>query len=278
MGDPVGPPDVRRELAWRFREEADLHGGLVAFYEVGAEDLPLYLDLGLVPRKIGEEGRVLLTEFSMEGKARSKLRAAVNRVKREGVRFELIPTHAVPPLLDQLEAVSKAWLTKCNTREKRFSLGCFDRAYLSRLPLAVARRGERIVAFANVWAGTDREEMSVDLMRYCDDAPPGVMDFLFSELMLWGRQQGYRWFCLGVAPLSGIEHHRLAPLWNQLGALLFRHGEHFYNFQGLRFFKEKYDPVWEPRYLVSPGGLATPFVLGHVAALVSGGLSGVVAR
>jgi hypothetical protein len=69
-----------------------------------------------------------------------------------------------------------------------------------------------------------------------------------------------------MAPLSGFEHHRLTPLWNRLGALLFRHGEHFYNFQGLRAFKEKFDPVWEPRYLAAPGGLAAPLVLTDVAA------------
>jgi phosphatidylglycerol lysyltransferase len=70
----------------------------------------------------------------------------------------------------------------------------------------------------------------------------------------------------------------LAPLWNRLGALLFRHGEHFFNFQGLRAFKDKFDPVWEPRYLASPGGLAVPLVLTDVAALISGGVAGVVAR
>ncbi len=120
--------------------------------------------------------------------------------------------------------------------------------------------------------------MSLDLMRYADDAPSGVMEYLFAQLMLWGRAQGYRWFSLGMAPLAGLEEHRLAPLWNKLGALLFRHGEHFYNFQGLRAFKDKFDPIWAPRYLASPGGLATPIALGHVAALVSGGVSGVVTK
>jgi phosphatidylglycerol lysyltransferase len=60
--------------------------------------------------------------------------------------------------------------------------------------------------------------------------------------------------------------------------MLFRHGEHFYDFQGLRAFKDKFDPTWEPRYLASPGRFVTPFVLGHVAALVRGGVTGVVAR
>jgi phosphatidylglycerol lysyltransferase len=104
------------------------------------------------------------------------------------------------------------------------------------------------------------------------------MDALFLELMLWGREQGYRWFNLGMAPLSGLEERTLAPPWNRAGAWIFRHGEHFYNFQGLRRYKEKFDPVWEPRYLACPGGLALPRVLADIAALIAGGLRGVVGR
>ena len=278
MGDPVGPPEARRELAWRFRELADTEGDWAAFYEVGADDLPLYLDLGLAPRKLGEEARVPLAEFSLAGGSRKALRAAHNRVVREGFGFSLLPPAEVPGRLDELERLSDSWLAEKNTREKRFSVGWFDRAYLSRTPVALVQREGRAVAFANVWLGGDREELSIDLMRHGTDAPPGTMDYLFAELMLWGRAEGYRWFSLGMAPLSGLESHRFAPVWNRAGALLFRFGEHFYNFQGLRAFKDKFDPVWEPRYLAAPGGIALPFVLSHAAALISGGVRGVVAR
>jgi phosphatidylglycerol lysyltransferase len=278
MGDPVGAPAERRELAWRFRELADQHGGRTVFYEVAGDDLPVYVDLGLSLRKLGEEARVPLEQFSLEGSSRKGLRQSERRAEREGCSFEVLRPEAVPPLLDELEAISDAWLAGKNTREKRFSLGFFDRANLSQLPVAVVRRDGRIVAFANVWMGAEKHEITIDLMRYGSQAPSGTMEYLFVQLMLWGRSLGYRWFSLGVAPLSGLEHHRLAPLWNRFGALLFRYGEHFYNFQGLRSFKAKFDPVWEPRFLASPGGLAVPVVLGHVAALVSGGVSGVVAK
>ena len=135
-----------------------------------------------------------------------------------------------------------------------------------------------MVAFANVWLGADRTEISVDLMRYTSVAPPGVMEFLLIELMLWGKENGYQRFNLGVAPLSGIENRSLAPLWNRVGALLFSRGEPFYNFQGLRAYKEKFDPIWEPRYLASPGGLVLPRILTNVASLISGGLVGVVSK
>jgi phosphatidylglycerol lysyltransferase len=115
-------------------------------------------------------------------------------------------------------------------------------------------------------------------MRHRPDAPRGVMDLLFAELMQWGSAQGYAWFNLGMAPLSGLPEHELSPLWNRVGAIVFRHGEHFYNFQGLRAYKEKFDPVWTPRYLAAPGGLHLARVLANLASLISGGLRGVVAK
>jgi phosphatidylglycerol lysyltransferase len=70
----------------------------------------------------------------------------------------------------------------------------------------------------------------------------------------------------------------LAPLRHRVGALVFEHGERFYNFQGLRHFKEKFDPVWEPRYLASPGGLALPRILAAIATMISSGWKGVVGK
>jgi phosphatidylglycerol lysyltransferase len=106
-----------------------------------------------------------------------------------------------------------------------------------------------------------------------------VMEYLFVRTMLWGKARGYRRFSLGMAPLAGFEGGGpRATRWRRLGALVYRHGEHFYNFRGLRAYKEKFDPEWAPRYLAAPGGLALPRVLADVTALISGGLVGVVRR
>lgn len=279
MGDPIGPPEGRHALAWRFREMTDQHGGWPVFYEVGAEDLPTYLDLGLSLHKLGEDARVPLADFSFEGSKRKSMRAVQRRCERAGGAFEVIPPEGVGAVIDDLERVSDAWLAVKHTREKGFSLGAFDRAYMQRQPVAVVRVEDTIVAFANLWYGADGGELSPDLMRYDpENAPPSVMEYLFGQLMLHGKEAGYAWFGLGMAPLSGLSQHRLAPVWNRLGSLLYQHGEHFYNFQGLRQYKDKFEPVWEPRYLASPGGLSLPVVLTHVSSLISGGIGGVVSR
>ncbi|MBN3538638.1 phosphatidylglycerol lysyltransferase domain-containing protein, partial [Sphingomonas pseudosanguinis] len=99
---------------------------------------------------------------------------------------------------------SDDWLLAKGHGEKGFSLGRFDPVYLALTDCAVVRVEGRIVAFANLWKAGERRELSVDLMRHLEDAPGGVMDYLFVELMLWGQAQGYARFALGLAPLSGV--------------------------------------------------------------------------
>ena len=278
LGDPLGAETERGELAWRFRESADRHGGWPVFYEVSAKHLPIYIDLGLTLFKLGEEAIIPLSGFSLEGGNRKALRRTRKDAMKAGATFEMIPPEDTHIFIPEMKQVSDEWLASKRTKEKGFSLGRFDERYLQSSPVALVRVGDAVVAFANVWLGADESEISVDLMRYTSVAPPGVMEFLLIELMLWGKANGYERFNLGMAPLSGIENRSVAPLWNRVGALLFSRGEPFYNFQGLRQYKEKFDPIWEPRYLASPGGLVLPRILTNVASLISGRLAGVVSR
>jgi phosphatidylglycerol lysyltransferase len=278
MGDPMGREEEGAELVWEFRELSDRHGGWTVFYEVGRKNLHLYLELGLMLLKLGEEARVPLADFTLEGGGRKGLRYQLRKLEKEGASFEVAPSERVPALLPELRAISDRWLQGKRAREKGFSLGRFDEAYLRHFPVALVRDRGRLVAFANIWASAAKHELSVDLMRHLPDAPAGVMDYLFTSLLLWGKAEGYASFSLGMAPFAGLPARQLAPLWSRLGALVFRHGEHFYNFQGLRAYKNKFDPEWSPRYLASPGGLALPAVLSNVAALVSGSVMGALRK
>jgi phosphatidylglycerol lysyltransferase len=276
--DPVGPQSEWAELVWRFLERAREAGGRASFYQVRPQTLPVYLDAGLRVFKLGEEAYVSLPEFSLKGKTRSNLRSGVNRAEREGLVFEMVAVEHVPAVLGEIRGISDAWLAEHNTAEKGFSLGAFEEAYVLRQPVALVRRQGQVVAFATLLLTGRHAEVSVDLMRHLPDAPKGTMDFLFAKLMLHFQGQGFQRFGLGMAPLSGMAEHPLAPNWHRFGRLLFARGEHFYNFQGLRAFKEKFDPVWESRYLAAPGGIAPLLVLTDIAALISGGLRNVVAK
>ena len=278
MGDIVGTSEQAKELIWDFYEMSKLHQGRAAFYEVGERCIPVFLDLGLTLIKIGEEAKVPLDSFTLEGSASKDFRYTVKNVEKKGYQFEIISPEGVPGLMPELKKVSDAWLEMKAGKEKRFSVGFFDEKYLSNFPAAIVRNETEIVAFANIWIGAQKEEISVDLMRHSPDAPDRTMEYLFVKLMIWGKENGYRRFSLGMAPLSGFEKRQFAPMWNKIGSLIFTHGEHFYNYKGLRDFKEKFNPVWSPKYIALPKGLKQGLALKDIATLISGGMKGIFSK
>ena len=276
--DPIGPEHEWPELIWRFVEHAHDHGGRACFYQASSRSIPLYLDVGLAAHKLGECAMVSLADFSLQGSRRAPLRHAVSKAERDGLSFELLPPSALPSLLPELRRISDAWLAGHATREKGFSLGAFEPDYLACTPIAVVRKGGTLIAFANLMTTAMKVEATIDLMRYTPDAPKGVMDYLFVQLMLHCKAEGFAKFGLGMASMSGMSSHYNAPGWQRLGRLIYRHGESFYNFRGLRAFKQKFDPVWEPRYLCAEGGIQPLIVFTDITALVSGGIKGVLAK
>jgi phosphatidylglycerol lysyltransferase len=271
LGDPVGPESELSDLIRRFLERCDDFGGVPVFYEIGKANLHRYADFGLTFVKLGEEAKVDLTTFTLEGGPASRYRQVIRRLEKDGGSFRVIDAAGVPAVMGQLRAVSDDWLSAKASAEKGFSLGFFDEAYLARFPVGVIEAAGRIQAFANIWPGPGQEELSIDLMRYHRDAPKSVMEALLVHLMVWGREHGYRRFVLGMAPLSGFEDSPVATLWQRLGAFLYEHGEAIYNFQGLRAYKDKFNPAWEPHYLAYPGRLRLPRIMADVSALVAGG-------
>jgi phosphatidylglycerol lysyltransferase len=275
--DPVGPSVEWAPLIWRFVEMARASGGRAVFYQVAPENLALYADMGLVAFKLGEEAQVDLQAFDLKGSKRANLRNSANRCEKAGVQFELVPVAEVPALLDSLRAVSDDWMAAHNVREKRFSLGAFIPDYIALRPVAVLRRDGQVVAFASLMLTGQAEEASIDLMRFSSKAPPAVMEYLLMRLILMFKEQGYKRFNLGMAPLSGLSASAVG-LWQQVGRAVYERGDRFYNFSGLRTFKSKFGPEWEARYMAVPGGLNPMLALADITVLIAGGLRGVVGK
>ncbi len=278
LGPPVGRRDERLDLLWAFRELADAHAARPGIYGVTPEDLPEIVELGFSIQKIGESAAVPIDSFSLEGRKRGNLRRSWRKTGECGACFEVVPAGVSPCLYSELQAVSDEWLAHHAGGEKTFSLGGFEPAYVAEFPIAVVRVEGRVMAFATLWTTAQRTAFSIDLMRYADDAPKDVMDFLFVELLHWGREQGYVAFEFGMAPLAGLEDRPLAPIMSRVGRLMFERGEEIYNFRGVHRFKDKYDPVWQPRYIAAPHKWAIPLLLADVGIMSSGGMSGIRPR
>ncbi|MFB9949651.1 bifunctional lysylphosphatidylglycerol flippase/synthetase MprF [Rhizobium puerariae] len=276
--DPVGALEETADLVWRFVEEARARGGRAVFYQISPGLLSHCVDAGLRAFKLGELAIVDLARFDLKGGRLAGLRQAINKGAREGLEFSVIDPPQVMASIEDLRCVSDAWLAEHNTREKTFSLGAFREDYVASQPVAVLRKENRIVAFATLSVTDTKQEGTVDLMRFSPDAPKGSMDFLFVKIMEYLRDAGYAHFNLGMAPLSGMSTREAALAWDRIGSVVFEHGERFYNFKGLKAFKSKFHPTWEPRYLAVAGGVSPAIVMMDATLLIGGGLRGVVGK
>ncbi|MFC5431420.1 bifunctional lysylphosphatidylglycerol flippase/synthetase MprF [Paraburkholderia denitrificans] len=273
LHDPVGPREEWPALVREFVALAHAHGGRAAFYQVRADALPLYLDAGLTLMKLGEEARVMLGEFDLKGSQRAHLRYALKRGERDGFTIEHIDGAQMDAHLPTLRAISDAWLDSRDAREKSFSVAAFDDDYLAAQSALLVRQHGEPLAFVTFMTTDLNTEATVGVMRHLPDASSYTMEYLFTQLALHLKAAGYETLSLGMAPLSGMGATPLASPWHRLAGLIWRFGGRFYNFRGLRGFKNKFSPRWEPRYLAASGSISVFITLADLSLLAGGSRS-----
>lgn len=262
LGDPIGPPEDVPVALEGFKTFCANNDWTPAFYQVLPDYLPDYKKANLEALCIGHEAVIDLSAFTLEGKAAKDMRTAMNRMAREGYRFELHPAPLSAEFLAELRTISDEWLATMHGAEKRFSLGWFDEEYLQTCPVAAVHALDgMVVAFANIITEFRKNEASLDLMRRRETIPNGTMEFLFASIFQWAKAQGYDTFNLGLSALSGVGEHPDDPVPEKMLHFIYEHINQFYNFQGLHKFKEKFNPTWEPRYLIYPSVAALPGLL-----------------
>jgi phosphatidylglycerol lysyltransferase len=280
--DPVCRPGGERELLEAFLRHAADCDREVLLYQLTPALLPVAHDFGFSLFKLGEEATVDLTRFDLKGNKAKSWRHAINAVERQGATFAIVEGAALASRLPELRRVSDTWLADRGVTEKGFSIGRFDETYLRRFPCAlVLDASGAVAAFANVLDGPRGEDLTVDLMRHVDaeseHGVSGSMDYLFLMLMLYGKQRGFTRFNLGMAPLAAVGELRWARPIERLAHRFLRFGEAWYNYQGLRRFKEKFDPDWEPRYMAYQRPWDWPVAIAATTLLISGGWRSAIA-
>ncbi|OTN75999.1 hypothetical protein A5886_001075 [Enterococcus sp. 8G7_MSG3316] len=248
MGDPSGNTARFPEAIQAFIEEMDQWHYLPVFYETSEEIVLLLHEFGYDFIKFGEKALVDLSTFTLSGKRMKGQRALNNKITKEGFTFEVLQPPFSTNHLSVLRDVSDKWLD--GRKEKGFSLGFYSETYLNQAPVAVVRnQAGRIVAFASFMPTYQDTSASIDLMRYDPElAPSGTMDYLFIQLFTYFQIAGKETFDLGMAPLANVGTFRSSFIQERIAYLIYNFGSHFYSFEGLRDYKQKYAAVWQPRY------------------------------
>lgn len=253
LGEPIGPTDSLRSAALAFVARCDQNGWTPAFHQVTPTGARVLESVGMNSLKIGEEAVIDLSDFTLEGSHFKRLRNQLRKLGIDGIVVEELAHPITDAAMHELRIVSNAWMADSGHRERTFSLGSFDAAEIERTVILVARSAERIEAFVNVVPSYVGDDGNFDLMRRRPDSPNGVMDLLLVALAERFRGEGRTGMTLGLAPLMNIEGPGVGA--RTLRAISERDSKSF-NFSGLRAYKEKWRPRWEPRYLMYPSELS----------------------
>lgn len=249
LGDPIGNTASFQSLLADFYSYAEKLGYDVIFYQVSDRFMPLYHNFGNQFFKLGEEAIIDLTQFTTSGKKRRGFRATLNKFNDLNIKFDIIEPPFSKAFIEELRKVSDKWLD--GRTEMHFSVGQFTEQYLDKAPIGIMKNEEgKIIAFCTLMPTYYNEAISVDLIRWLPELDLPLMDGLYLHMLLWGKEKGYKAFNMGMATLSNVGQLDYSYLRERIAGRVFEHFNGLYRFQGLRRYKEKYSPQWEPRFLV----------------------------
>jgi phosphatidylglycerol lysyltransferase len=277
LGDPIGPFARWRDLLCQVATDAASHGGWPVFFGIGEAAAKICSKLGFAVRRIGDQAIVPVDQFAIE-KLRPELQEAHTQIASLGCQFQVVASESVPALIPELLLVSEHWLRGKGTRQRAALGPALHVNYLRRFPVGMVHSGGRVLAFASLIGSAGKAELSIELVRYVANAPTGILDFVLVEALLWANGQGYRTANLGLAPPRGLGRRDTVSRWDRFGAHLYRHGEHYSDFNELRRAKARFAPRWDPRFVSSRPGPALARAIPDLAKLAAGSSSADPAR
>ncbi|MCX6639515.1 MAG: phosphatidylglycerol lysyltransferase domain-containing protein [bacterium] len=259
LADPVGPEHEIPEIIDDFAEFCRENDWNLGFHETLPDFLPIYESRGFKKLKMGDEAIVDLSSFSLDSKESKQFRQILRKLEDSGIVFKQLPESLSEPELEGLSDVSENWLRLSGRRERRFTVGMFDRDYVRSTPVFVAIDSDGVVqAFVNLIPSYCKGESTIDLMRRRSTAPNGIMDYLFIKLMLYLKEQGFTRFNLGLAPMSGFTEGENAGPEEKAIHFFFQNLDFLFSFKGLLHYKAKFATFWEPRYTIYRSALDLP--------------------
>lgn len=250
LEDPVSSnPQTMKECIKMFRRFCYNNGLKDIYYRVPAESLSKYTALGLKSLFIGQEAIVDLNTFSLSGGEKKSVRNALNKIKQEGFITKIYNPPLKDGLIQKLKSVSDDWLNNTGRHEIIFSQGVFNEKEIkNQTVITVENNEEMIMAFINIIPDYRENEGTYDLQRKSSIAPNGIMDHILIELFNHFRESGIRYVNLGFAPMSGMNDPHNFP--ERSMKFAYERIRSFAGYKGLREYKEKFDPIWNDRYII----------------------------
>lgn len=201
------------------------------------------------------------------------LRAQLNRARNKGVSVTEWPVSRASAD-ERLSNVLDRWLSSKGLPPLHFMVETHTLARLENRRVFVAECSQGLVGFVVMSPVAERNGWLCEQFPHVPGAPNGTVELMIDTAMRSVARDDCRYVTLGLSPLSRRADVPPVPqpLWlNAVLAWVRKHGQRFYNFDGLDAFKAKLKPErWEPIYAVVNKPEVSPRDLYAIASVFSG--------
>ena len=194
------------------------------------------------------------SEWETIVKGDRSIRAQLNRSRNKGVTVSEWPTERARNSPELRECLN-SWLGVKGLPPLHFVIEPETLGRLEHRRVFVAERGARVEAFLVLSPIPDRSGWLTEQFPHRRAAPNGTVELMMDAAIRTVADEGCEYITLGLSPLS--KRADIEPFDNPLWLRVFlawmrKHGQRFYNFDGLDRFKAKLRPkYWEPVFAIS---------------------------
>lgn len=254
LGDPVGEPTPAFEAVVEWIRTCKSVDWLPVLYQASDELAARLTRSGAFSCRIGSEAVLDPAAFDLRSARLANVRHTVTRSRRGGIRAACSigdgELHGLPSM-SALAALDEDWRRRAGPT-LGFTVGRFDPDRLADALVAVAVEGSGTpVAFTVLRAAGSDGSWMLDLIRRRGGSVPGAVEAALVTAIELLASIGVRRLSLGLAPLAGLSRPGASLAERILGRAA-RVARPIYDVAGLAFFKNKFAPWWEPRYLIVP--------------------------
>lgn len=254
VGAPVCEKELLAETVMKFEASAKRKNESVCYFaaETRLESL-LSENPGYTKFLLGAQPAWHPAFWSDNIAHHKSLRAQLNRARNKGVVVSEWPAEQAqndPELSDCLGQ----WLDSKGLPPLHFMVESDTLARLENRRVFVATQSESVVGFVVLSPVAKRNGWLFEQFPHRPGAPNGTVELMIDAAMRTLAAEGCDYATLGLSPLSKRANVRdvREPYWLRfiLGWIR-KHGQRFYNFDGLDSFKAKLRPErWEPVFAV----------------------------
>jgi len=255
-GDPLGDPECWPAAIEEFIQEAERHSWIPAVYGCTEKAGEIWRrETECDALEIGDEAIVLVNDFDISTPQLKSVRQMVNKARKEGYETH---TRKISDLTtaerDALARYAQEWRRGGDERGFSMALGRFCDLQDPDAVISWATVGGSYKALLQ-FVPWGRDGLSLDLMRRANDSVSGVNELLITATIEYSTAQAIAKISLNFATFRSIfekgERLGAGPITRFNHKVLIQLSR-FVQMESLYRFNAKFQPVWEPRYILFP--------------------------